>query len=297
MTRNPVTPTAPDDVISSAELRARGITTHAMSTRCRPSGPWQRVLPGVVLMSGGRPSRRQRLRAALTYAGPDAVVTGVDAMRAHGIDVPETPDVVVLVPVTRRLTSRSFLTVERTTRPPDAVWSAKLPYAPLARATLDAARRVPDQNHLRSLLTSAVGRCSVEELRAELDAGSQRGSAAVRALLTDRLAGASEVVPAAISMARRLVRAASLPSPHWQAPVWDRAGMLLTLADAWWDEVSLAWDVGTRLRRVDQHTAAAAGVTLMRTDPQRLRDDPAGVTEALMAAYTDAVASPRQRVG
>jgi hypothetical protein len=36
---------------------------------------------------------------------------------------------------------------------------------------------------------------------------------------------------------------------------------------------------------------------LVRTDPQRLRDDPAGVTEALMAAYTDAVASPRQRVG
>jgi len=297
MTRNSATLTAPDDVISSAELRARGITNHAMATRCRPSGSWQRVLPGVVLMSGGRPSRRQRLRAALTYAGPDAVVTGVDAMRAHGIDVPEPPDVVVLVPAARRLSSRSFLTVERTTRPPDAEWSAKLPYAPLARATLDAARRVSDQNHLRALLTSAVGRCSIEELRAELDAGSQRGSAAVRALLTDQLAGAGEVVPVAISLARRLVRAASLPSPRWQAPVWDRCGMLLTVADAWWDEVSLAWDVGTRPRRVDQNAVAAAGVTLERTDPQRLRDDPTGVTEALVAAYTNAAASPRQRAG
>jgi len=297
MDRNHATPTAPDNVISSAELRAQGMSTHAMATRCRPSGPWQRVLPGVVLMGGGRPSRRQRLRAALTYAGPDAVVTGVDAMRAHGLDVPEPPDVVVLVPASRRLSSRSFLTVERTTRPPEAVWSAKLPYAPLARATLDAARRVTDQEHLRSLLTAAVGRCTVEELRAELDSGSQRGSAAVRALLTDRLAGANEIVPVGMTLARRLLRAAALPAPRWQAPVWDRSGMLLTVADVWWAEVSLAWDVGTRSRRVDQKAAAAAGVTLVRTDQHRMRDDPAGVADELVAAFARAAASPRQRAG
>ncbi len=297
MDRNHATPTAPDNVISSAELRARGMSTHAMATRCRPSGPWQRVLPGVVLMSGGRPSRRQRLRAALTYAGPDAVVTGVDAMRAHGLDVPEPPDVVVLVPAARRLSSRSFLTVERTTRPPDAVWSAKLPYSPLARATLDAARRVTDQEHLRSLLTAAVGRCTVEELRAELDAGSQRGSAAVRALLTDQLAGANEIVPIGVTLARRLLRAAALPAPRWQAPVWDRSGMLLTVADVWWPEVSLAWDVGTRPRRVDEKAAAAAGVTLVRTDQHRMRDDPIGVTDELVSAFARASANPRQRAG
>ena len=279
---------APDKVTTIAELRAHGATNHAITSRCRPSGPWQRVLPGVVLMSATRPTRRQRLRAAIAYAGPGSVISGIDAMRAHGIDVPLSPDVLVLAPAERRLASRSYLTVERTTRPPDPTIRAGLPYAPLVRAALDVARRAGDREQLRELLISVIGQCTVTELRAELDAGSQRGSAAVRALLTPDLTGTAEVVPEEVTLARRVLRGAALPSPQWQQPVHDPTGMLLGIPDAWWPEVQLAWDVCPHTRHHDPRVWSAAGVALHRTDPQRLSTAPVAVTDELVAAFAAA---------
>lgn len=285
-----------DKVISTAELHANGMSHHAIATRCRPSGPWQRLLPGVVLMAAGQPTRRQRLRAAVVYAGQDAVVTGVDAMRAHGVDVPVPPEVLVLVPSQRRLSSRAYLTVERTTRPPVRVVQATLPYAPLARATLDAARRAADQAQLRMLLGAAVGPCTVAELRAELDAGNQRGSAAVRALLTPTFTGESEVVPATVAAARRLLRNTPLPPPCWHAPVHDQNGMLLGVADMWWPDVSFAWDLGgANTRHHIPRMWAAGGVTLFRSDPDRLRAEPVAVAEELVTAFRSAATRQERR--
>lgn len=288
---------ARDDVITGAELRAAGMSNHAVSARCRPSGPWQRMLPGVVLLSNTRPSRRQRLRAAVAYAGPEAVVTGVDAVRAHGIEVPEPDDVLVLVPAARRLSSRSYLTVERTTRPPTPVWRAELPMAPLVRATLDAARRMPDHDQLTALLHASVwaGGCTVPELRSELDAGNQRGSAAVRALLTPTLTS-NPVVPVAVGLARRVLRRTALPPPRWQAPLRDRSGKPLGTADAWWGEVALAWDFGTRRAGFPDPTrVTATGITLLRTDPRRLRTEPHTVAVELTTAFTKATSAERRR--
>jgi hypothetical protein len=279
---------APDDIATIPELRAHGVTNHAVATRCRPSGPWQRVLPGVVLMTASRPTRRQRLRAAVAYAGPRSVVSGADALRAHGVDVPAPAEVLLLAPAERRLISRSFLTVERTTRPPEPTVRAGLPYAPLARATLDAARRAADREYLRKLLTSVLDRCTVAELRTELDAGNQRGSAAVRALLTPDLAGPSEVVPETVTLARRLVRGTALAPPQWQQPVHDSADMLLGIPDAWWPEAGLAWNVDLRTRHHDPRTWAAAGFTLVRTDPRRLTTAPVAVIEELTTAFAAA---------
>lgn len=286
---------APDNVTTIAELRALGVTNHAITTRCRPSGPWQRVLPGVVLMSAARPTRRQRLRAAIAYAGPNSVVSGVDAMRAHDVDVPLLPEVLVLAPATRRLVGRAYLTVERTTRPPDPTVRAGLPYAPLARATLDAARRAADRDQLRVLLMSVVGRCTVGELRTELDAGSQRGSAAVRALLTPDLTDDADVVPEEVTVARRLLRETALPAPRWHAPVHDDTGMLLGVPDAWWPEVGLAWDVGPRARHHDPRAWSAAGRTLVRTDRQRLYSAPVAVTDELVRAFAAAAGNVQRR--
>jgi hypothetical protein len=288
---------APDKVITIAELRARGVTNHAITTRCRPSGPWQRALPGVVLMTATRPTRRQRLRAAIAYAGPGSVISGVDAMRAHGVDVPLPPDVLVLAPAERRLASRSYLTVERTTRPPDPTVVAGLPYAPLTRATLDVARRAADGDQLRTLLMAVLDTCTVPELRAELDTGSQRGSAAVRALLKPDLADTAEIVPESVTLARRLLRDTALPPPQWHQPVHDDMGMLLGVPDMWWPEVRLAWDVRPQTRHHDSRLWSAAGVVLHRTDPHRLSTAPAAVTDELIAAFASAAANVHRRAG
>jgi hypothetical protein len=287
--------TPPDKVITTSELRALGMSNHAIAARCRPSGPWQRLLRGVVLMSANRPTRRQRLRASVAYAGPDAVVSGIDAMRAHGVDVPAPPDVLVLVPAGRRLACSAYLSVERTIRPPLPVIRADLPYAPLARATLDAARRAADHGQQRALLAAAIGPCTVTELRTELDAGSQRGSAAVRALLASDLAETSDVVPAGVLLARQALRTAGLPPPRWHEPVHDGNGMLLGVPDAWWPEVSLAWDVGPQAHRHDPRVWAAGGVTLVRTDPQRLRANSSSAVNELVSAFAKAAAGPQRR--
>lgn len=283
-----------DNVITVGELRAQGMTSHAIAIRCRPSGPWQRILRNVVLMSTARPTRRQRLRAALAYAGPESVVSGIDAMRAHGLDVPTPPDVLVLVPSQRRLASSAYLTVERTTRPPQAVVRADLPYASLTRATLDAARRAPNKEQLRALLKAAVDTCTLAALRAELNAGSQRGSAAVRAMLTEDLT-ISDAVPVVDALAKRALRTTALPPPEWHQQVYDDTGMLLGTPDAWWPSVSLAWDVGIKARPHDPRAWALGGVTLVRTAPADLQADPAKAMRALLAAYGRAAAIGRGR--
>jgi hypothetical protein len=287
--------TPSDKVITIAELRAHGMTSHAIAARCKPSGPWQRILRGVVLMSADRPTRRQRLRAAVAYGGKDAVVSGIDAMRAYGVDMPPSPDVLVLVPARRRLAGISYLTVERTTRPPKPVIMADLPYASLARATLDAARRAANHEQLRALLSAVVGRCTVAALRSELNAGSQRGSAAVRELLSDDLASTQQVVSVAIALAKRALRSTTLPPPHWHEPIYDDTGLLLGIPDAWWPEVSLAWDVGPQGRHHDPRVWAAAGVTLIRTPQDRLHADLSAVTDELGAAFARAAAGLQHR--
>jgi hypothetical protein len=195
MTTDPIKPdpikTAPikTDVIRTADLEAAGVPRHVIDLKCRPDGPWQRILPGVLLLGAAPPTRDQRLRAALAYAGPDAVVTGVDALRAQGLpDLPEPPGAAVihlLQPATRRRACTPQLLLERTTRPPGTVVRAGLRLAEPTRAALDAARREPHPLRGHHLLATAVrsGLCTVHGLEAELAAGSRRGSAAPRATL------------------------------------------------------------------------------------------------------------------
>lgn len=291
--------TALDCVVRVADLRAAGMSNHALAARCRPSGPWQRILPGIVLLSNSPPTRRQRVRAALLYTGADSILTGTDAVRAHGLAPPESDDVLVLIPSARRQTSRAYLTVERTTRLPPPVRRAGLPVAPLARAIVDAARREGDRERLAALVLAPVesGACTIAELRMELNTGNQRGTAAVRALLAGR---EHEVVPVIQGLAKRVLRQAPLPPPRWQAELHARDGTALGVADAWWPEAGLAWSLGTQQHPLprDPHTAAVlaeAGITVLHTDPTCLRTTPDTVIADLAAAFTYATTNPHRK--
>lgn len=291
-------PSAQDGVIRSAELRASGLTAHAIASRCRPSGPWQRVFPGVILLTNSEPSRRQRLRAALAYAGRQAIVTGTDAIHAHGVRVPPTEEVLILVPATRRVASRAYLTVERTARLPPPVHSTGIPVAPLVRATVDAARHERDRERLRSLLFTPVqeGRCTLREIRLELNRGNQRGTAAVRALLTDP---DHDVVPVTQALAKRVLRELPLPPPSWQVPLYTKEGAELGVADAWWPEAGLAWSLGGQQRPLPTAEQAGpvlteAGITVLHTDPRRVHTDPAAVVRELVEAFSYAANNPHR---
>jgi hypothetical protein len=278
----------PDGVARTEDLLARGVPDSTIGDLCRPEGPWQWLLPGVVLLSRSEPSRRQRLRAALAYAGAGAAITGLDAM---GHDVRTNDEVHVLVPASSRISTTGYVVIERTARMPDPFERDGLVYVPMLRAVVDAARREIDAIRLRLLLYAPVqsGACSVSELRAELDSGNQRGSAAPRAALR---AVPDGVVSLTEGRARRVVRGAAVPPPRWNVPIRDVGGALLGVVDAWWDEVALAWEVGTQRFRLgdtdspQRHAQlTAAGVVVLRTPPQRLRDDPRAVRRELVEAF------------
>lgn len=285
----------PDRVARVAELVDAAVPPRAIADHCKPDGPWQRLLPGVLLLSPAPATRRQRLRAALTYAGPTGVLTGVEALREHGVPVPEPNSVHVLVEHRRRAGNRGFVTLERTTRLPAAVDRAGLPVAPVERAVLDAARIEPDEHRVRQLLAQVVGsgRCSVDDLRAELDAGSQRGSAVPRRLVEEV---DLELSTFGHHRARQVLRDVPVPAPWWRVPLCDQRGRELAVADAWWDDIALAWIIEDAARPRGFGPLADAGAMVVRTHYERLVDEPAAVATELSLAFLHAARRPRPPV-
>ncbi|WP_232376553.1 hypothetical protein [Amycolatopsis aidingensis] len=289
---------ATDGVVTKAQLHAAGISDRVIATRCRPGGQWRRLTSSVVLLGTGSPTRLQLLRAAIGQFGADAVLTGCDALDAHGVELPPPRLVHVLVPRYRRRSAPEWFLLERTARPPDPVWIDGLPFAPPERAVLDAARREGDPERLGKLLALPLrqGLCSAEQLHAELDRGSQRGTAAVRLALRELgpMREAARYAPA-----RRLVAELPMPAPSWGVTVCDLRGRPIGTADAWWDEVGMAWQLGPPrdgTGRLHHLALTAAGVVLVRTTADQLHAEPGEVRKQLVRAFRNAARRPRPAV-
>jgi hypothetical protein len=175
-------------LITSAQLAEIGVRTSTVSRRC-VGGMWTRVLPGVHLVDGGFPSRHQRERAALLYAGEPSMITGMTGLRHHAIravrlqevadDVPERPEPVhTLINHDVRRLSTGYVRIERTRRlPQDAVRRDGLLIAPVARCVGDAVRRSRNASDVDALVAEVVqrGLATVAQLDAELAGGHAAG--------------------------------------------------------------------------------------------------------------------------
>ena len=64
-------------VIARAQALECRMTNRVMYYRVRGAGPWQLLLPGVFLAHTGKPDDEARQIAALLYAGPSSVLTGI----------------------------------------------------------------------------------------------------------------------------------------------------------------------------------------------------------------------------
>lgn len=117
-----------DGIVTNEVLMSMGVPKSTIAHRCRPRGPWQRMFPGVVMLGSGTPTRRQRLRAAIALAGKEAIITGVDALHAHGLDLATPPLIRLLVPQGRRMASPGFLSAERSSRLPEPIHRDGLPF-------------------------------------------------------------------------------------------------------------------------------------------------------------------------
>jgi hypothetical protein len=289
---------APDGVVRREDLHKAGVSQYAMAKRCRPEGPWQILLPGVLLLTKAPPTRLQRLRAALLYVNTeDAVITGAAALHEHGLGPLTADEVHVLVRSDRRVSTRNFVRVERTTRLPRPVISSGLRFAPPIRAAVDAARHTSDQARKRAYLLAPVhGRLhTLEQMRTELNAGSQRGTAALRALLNEPIAPAL-ITTVHHGWALRVLRQTPLPPPSWNVTVYNEAGKRIGIADAWWHEVGLGWDFGNQRdgHSLARQTAfAKEGLHLVTTTVADLRGSAEQVSKELSAAFLRATRRPR----
>ncbi|MBU6536542.1 hypothetical protein [Streptomyces mayonensis] len=267
-------------LMTAAQLRAHGISAAEANEQCRPGGPWQQLLPNVVLLHAGPPTSEERLHAVLLYAarertpaaasaapapvsvprqpggeqpslpaGLEAMITGLAALTLHGFSaappLPSLAAIDVLVPRLRRLRSTGCARIVRTAALPTAERVAALPVAPVARALADAVAELTDPGVVHRLLTEAVR------------AGHCEPAAVVRELNRARLLGRPHVVDAVDSLVAegralaeqhlyRMVHEHALPEPVWNVDLRLPGGPRLGGVDAFWPEHAVALELDTR---------------------------------------------------
>lgn len=289
---------APHGLILVRDLRALGVPSSTIAFRCRKvGGSWWRPLLGLVALARGTLTVHQRLVAALLVTGEDALVTGLAACRLYGLkNVPEHDFVHVLIGHRSRHRSEGFLVAERTTRMPPSRVLDDVRCAALPRAVLDGARRLARIDEVRALLCEAVQRrmVTVSALREEIEAGSCRGSALVRAVIVELEDG---VRSAAEAWLRELVNGMDdFPVVRWNADLRRADGSRLACVDGLVDGVPLVIELHSFAHHADLDTfdatmrrqGGATGYIVVPVTPRELREDPDGVRRKLRAAIQEA---------
>jgi hypothetical protein len=200
--------------------------------------------------------------------------------------VPLSDAVDLLIPATARRLSVHFVRIHRTTRMPEQPWRLDgVRWAPPARAVADAARGELEFRAVRALVADAVqqGKCTIQQVAAELSAGPSQGSAALRAALAEVADGIASVAEGDL---RSLIKRSGLPMPVFNPNLFAGAEFLAR-PDAWWQDAGVACEVDSRQwhlspadweRTQARHARMSAhGIIVLHYAPRRIRADPAEV--------------------
>jgi hypothetical protein len=315
-------------VIARRQALECGMTERVVDYRIRGGGPWKVLLPGVYLTHTGRPDGAAREMAALLYAGPLSVLTGVAALRRHDLSAGQPggiggklADLVdVLVPDGSRRADVAFARLHRTSRLPAPFCVAgEIRFALPPRAVADTVRPMTDLADVRAVVAEAVqrGRCTIQHLAGELDAGPVWGSGLFRRALTEVAEGVRSAVEGDL---RDLIRWARLPTPLYN-PRLLVDGKFLAMPDCWWPESGVAGEADSRAwhfspdgweRTLARHTRMSAhGIIVLHLTPQRIRSRRREVADeirqalaaghrlpqirTISASQSDALAASRRR--
>ena len=224
-------------------------------------------------------------RSALVLAGARvdelAAARRVAGVRGRYVDPPEGGLVEVSVPHGRHLRSSGFVVVHQTRRPLEPVNLSGLLATSPARAAVDVAitaRRRSDVDHV---ISNVLQRrlAVVDDLVAETRALGRRATPWLRAAVHDACRGMRSVGESDL---RRVVVAAGLPEPEWNAEVLTSAGRYFL--DALWREHGVAAEAdGAEFHLsaedwsrdlIRQNAIHGIGIRLMRFTVRRLRASP-----------------------
>lgn len=291
---------AQGDLITRSQALSAGLSPDALRHRLRDGGPWKTVLPGVYLMHNGGLTGSQREVAAVLYAGRECVVTGIAALQRHGVRVPISEMVDVLIPDATKRQSTGFVRTHRTIRMPDRpLVVGGVRWAPPARAIADATRNDLDPRDVLALVADAVQqrKCTVADLAAELNIGPSQRSATLRAALEGVIDGIASVTEGDM---RKLIKSGRLPEPMYNPRLY-LGSEFLAQPDLWWRDAGVAGEVDSREwhllpaqweRTMARHAKmSAAGIIVIHVTPRRIRMEGGGV----LAEFRSAIEVGRQR--
>jgi len=282
------------DVVARNQAFQCGMTRGTIEYRLRPEGPWRQMLPGVYLTVTGSPSQEQRETAALLYAGPQSVITGAVAVRRHNLRCAGLNMLDVLVPADSRRKSVGYVQIQRTTRLPGTLYtSGPLRFTAPVRAVADAARGMTRFSDVQALVCEAVqrGRCTVEELVAELNDGPTAGTRWYRMALSEVSEG---IRSAAEAQLKQLIDRSDLERPVYNADLYTLDGIFLGRPDAWFARAGVAGEVDSRQYHMGAKDYAettkrhnrleAAGIHVLHWLPSMIKGEPDKVVADLRAA-------------
>jgi len=273
-----------EGVVTHAELRQLGVPPSTITYRIRPKGPWQRILPGVVITHRGTPTQRERVLAALRYAGEGAVLSGAAALRAHGVGRTGRGDqLLVLVPHQSQRSSHDFVVVRRTRRMPTSVLLRQTATAPVARSLIDECRERSTLDGVRELVATVIqaGHCGLRDVAREVYAAARQRTALSRRVMEEMSAGIRSVAEA---RAREEFSRQGVPQPRWNCEIRTIDDDLVAMPDGVWEDVmaaleidSMAWHLSPaqylRTQR-RQRRLVVAGVPVLPVGPGDILDDP-----------------------
>lgn len=211
-------------------------------------GRWQRVLPGIYAAFTGELTLEQRRFAAFLFAGPNAQLTGVAALRWHGLTyLPHDNRVHMLVPHTEHKASYGFVRVQRAKElDPTARSVNGYVVCSVARAVADACRGLDDLRSVRAIIAEAVqrGMTSVVALSQELDRAGRHRTRLLRHALVEIDRGAASAPEADVQAAFN--KSKILPAVLWNPNLETAAGERLPSPDGWIKDAAIAIEVDSR---------------------------------------------------
>jgi hypothetical protein len=236
---------AQHQVISRGQALACGLPRSTVTSWSTPTGKWQRMLPGVYLTVTGKPAPEQRLMAALLYAGPRSVITGVAALRSYRLRAPGSDVIDVVVPQETRRQGTGFVRIHRTRQLPRVYKTGVIRYAAPARAVADAARLLPSLDDVRAVVAEAIQRqtCSLAQLGLELERAGSRDSNRLRTALADVRAGSRSVAEIRF---RERVEQSTLPPPQYNVFLRAADGTDIGEVDAWWADAGVSVEIDSQ---------------------------------------------------
>lgn len=196
-------------VLSRIEAYRYGFSDAAIDHRLA-TGRWRLILPHTLLTSDTM-TDRDRLAAAIVFAGDGALLSGSAALLDLGMRSVRAPGrVLVIVPPDRAPRSVGWVQVRPSERPVRRALLPGLPRVEVARAVADACIGRRRQDDVRAMVADAVrlNLCTIDELAAELRHCPRRGSAFLREAV-DEVGGGAWSAPEA--RGAKLLRRAGVP--------------------------------------------------------------------------------------